>query len=634
MTIADNELYENLLADGCDIVKWKGKYQYGVRGIQSRLRSLGLLGATSHTKRIPAIYLNGCVDDRLAILQGLMDTDGYADTRGHCSYCSVNRGLADDVQYIVRSLGGKASVAVKNRKSGLSYEVNIRMPDSGITNERLFRLARKADRCKDKAYNGGISDVTRRIVSIEPDGEAECTCISVDNEERLYVADGFTVTHNTHIVRIKAIGAALVGYPGIKILIMRKTYNELEENHIRPILRMVSPELFSYNNTSHLMTFENGSTIKFGHWSGEESFNEYNGLEYDWIFIDEATQFTERAFNFLGGCLRGVNDIPKRMYLTCNPGGVGHAWVKRLFIDRDFKRSANPEEDENPDDYTFIFAKAEDNTFLLKSSPLYLKNLAQMPEELRRAYRDGDWDSIGGNYFPEMLSGRNVTAPFKIPQHWTRYRSFDYGLDMFACFWWAVDEDGRCWCYRSFEHEGLIVKDAAKAALDHTLANEQIIATYAPPDMWNRQKETGKTMAELFLLNGVNIVRSDNNRVQGHMVMKDMMAPIALKDPYVQSLYTAGQAPDRLPGLMFFDGCKKAISDLKAIQQDDKNPNDCAKDPHEITHTVDGIRYFCVTRVISGEALPELQPEDDEDEDGDSYEHYMCGGSADARYLL
>lgn len=66
----------------------------------------------------------------------------------------------------------------------------------------------------------------------------------------------------THIVRIKAIGAALVGYPGIKILIMRKTYNELEENHIRPILRMVSPELFSYNNTSHLMTFENGSSQK------------------------------------------------------------------------------------------------------------------------------------------------------------------------------------------------------------------------------------------------------------------------------------------------------------------------------------------------------------------------------------
>lgn len=112
----------------------------------------------------------------------------------------------------------------------------------------------------------------------------------------------------------------------------------MEENHIRPIVKMVPPALASYNATTHLMTFHNGSTIKFGHWSGDASEDEYNGLEYDWIFIDEATQFSERSFNFLGGCLRGVNQFPKRMYLTCNPGGVGHRWVKRLFIDRQFKQ--------------------------------------------------------------------------------------------------------------------------------------------------------------------------------------------------------------------------------------------------------------------------------------------------------
>lgn len=111
----------------------------------------------------------------------------------------------------------------------------------------------------------------------------------------------------------------MYGYPGIKILIMRKTYNEVFENHIRPMLSMVDPSIYSYNGTTHLMTFENGSSIKFGHWAGEQSENEYNGLEYDWIFIDEATQFTERTFDFLGGCLRGTNNIPKRMYLTCNP---------------------------------------------------------------------------------------------------------------------------------------------------------------------------------------------------------------------------------------------------------------------------------------------------------------------------
>lgn len=124
----------------------------------------------------------------------------------------------------------------------------------------------------------------------------------------------------THAVRIKAIGGAITN-AGIKILIMRRTYPELEENHIRPIVKMVPPEIASYNATTHLMTFSNGSTIKFGHWQDEASEDEYNGLEYDWIFIDEATQFTERAFQFLGGCMRGVNSFPKRMYLTCNPGG-------------------------------------------------------------------------------------------------------------------------------------------------------------------------------------------------------------------------------------------------------------------------------------------------------------------------
>ena len=245
---------------------------------------------------------------------------------------------------------------------------------------------------------------------------------------------------------------------------------------------MVPREAASYNATTHLMTFHNGSTIKFGHWAGDASEDEYNGLEYDWIFIDEATQFSERAFNFLGGCLRGVNEFPKRMYLTCNPGGVGHRWVKRLFIDRDFKlNSDNPEENENPDDYSFIPATVEDNYHLMASSPGYVRMLANMPEDKRKAYRYGDWNAIGGNYFPEFSVATHVVKPFKIPDHWQRYRSFDYGLDMFACYWWAVDEDGRSWCYREFTHKGLIVKEAADKIHELTLPGEHIAATYAPP---------------------------------------------------------------------------------------------------------------------------------------------------------
>ena len=206
---------------------------------------------------------------------------------------------------------------------------------------------------------------------------------------------------------------------------------------------------------------------------------------------------------------------------------------------------------------------------------------------------------------------------------------------MFACFWWAVDEDGRCWCIRELEEKGLIVQEAAAKMLEHTLPNEKISITYAPPDMWSRQKDSGRTMAELFMQNGVSVVKSDNNRVQGHMLIKDMLAPIPLKDPFVKGLFPEGKAPEKLPGLMFFDTVAQAFSDLKDIQADEKNPNDCAKTPHEITHTVDGSRYFCVSRVLAAEAKAQTAGEwPDGDEDEESYDSYMTGGEIPAGYLL
>lgn len=379
------------------------------------------------------------------------------------------------------------------------------------------------------------------------------------------------------------------------------------------------------------MTFSNGSEIKYGHYDGDAAENEYQGTQYDVIFIDEATQLSERAFQYLLGCIRGVNEFPKRMYLTCNPGGVGHRWVKRLFIDKVYKtNSTNPEENENPEDYTFIPATVEDNPWLLKSSPMYLKQLANMPEDQRRAFRYGDWDALGGNYFKEFSPDIHAMKPFKIPDNWERYRSFDYGLDLFACLWLAVDEDGRSWCYREFEKSGLIVKDAAQQIHEHTLPGERVMITYAPPDMWNRQKDTGKSIAELFLQNGVPIVKSSNNRVQGHMVMKDMMSQIPLKDPFVRSLFN-GKAPDKLPALMFFDNLQSVMGDIRDIQADDVNPNDCAKQPHDITHTVDACRYYCISRVLSAEK-PVVVEEDDDGEQ-ETYESFMCGGEVTASYI-
>ncbi len=434
---------------------------------------------------------------------------------------------------------------------------------------------------------------------------------------RLYTAyGGAKGGGKTWAVRTKALLGAYLN-PGIRILIMRKTYAELQANHIEPMIRIILPELCSYNGSLHKLDFINGSLIRFGHWSGEGSETEYAGQEYDWIFIDEATQFSERAFQYIGGMLRGVNAMPKRMYLTCNPGGVGHRWVKRLFIDREFVTGReNPEEDENPDDYVFIPATVEDNTALLESSPGYLRLLSSMPENLRRAYRYGDWDALGGAYFPEFSREKHTIEPFLIPAHWRRYRAFDYGLDMLACGWFAVDEGGRSYMYREYSMPNLVVREAAQAMLARTLPGEQILATFAPPDMWSRQKDTGRTMAEIFEDSGVSLIRASNSRVQGHMILKQALSP----------------RRDGKPSLLLFSDCGRTIEDLRDIQADAKNPDDCAVTPHELTHRVDALRYYCISRVLSAEAGGDTAAEEDADE-LEAYEDYMTGGDLSAGYI-
>lgn len=423
----------------------------------------------------------------------------------------------------------------------------------------------------------------------------------------------------THAVRVKAVAGALL-YPGIRILIIRRTYSELQHNHIEPILKMIpQPQVGVYNIQLHQIYFTNGSTIIFGHFNSYNSaFQEYQGQEYDWIFIDEATQFTEQEFRLLGGCLRGVNEFPKRMYLTCNPGGVGHRWVKRLFVDRDFKTDCeNAEENEDPNDYEFIQATVDDNTALMKSEGGrdYLKQLSQLPENIRAAHRYGDWEGLSGNYFPEFSEGKHTCEAFPLPRWWRRYRALDYGLDMLACYWFAVDETGRVWCYRELKQKDLVVSDAARMILENTGINEHIDITFAPPDLWSRTKDSGKSMAELFMTNGVPLVKASNNRVQGWLQMKEF-----LKD-----------SPDGRPGLIFFRNCKGIIEDIQAIQADEKNPNDCAKEPHDITHSNDAIRYFCVSRSLPGEMEKVMEEPDDEPEE--DYENTMTGGAATAEYI-
>lgn len=419
-------------------------------------------------------------------------------------------------------------------------------------------------------------------------------------------------------VRVKAVTGAMQ-CPGIRILIMRRTYPELDATIIQPLVAMINeavmdgkpagPYIADYNATMRTVFFRNGSIIKFGNLNTAGTITEYQGQEYDWIFMDEATHFTEHEFRTLGACLRGVNAVPKRFYLTCNPGGVGHQWVKRLFITRAYDKH------ERPQDYGFIPATVEDNTALSDQQKAdYIDSLELLPDDIRAAHRYGDWDALAGQYFSEFRREAHVIAPFAIPRSWPRYRVFDYGLDMLACYWIAVDSGGRAYVYREYCESGLIVSDAARGICERTPPEEVIVYTIAPPDMWTTLKDTGRTMAELFQLAGVGLVKASNSRVQGWLNLKE----------YLKTW------PDGRPGMLVFDHCVRLIRDLPALQHSDRNPSDCATEPHDITHAPDAIRYFCMYRKL-GAAQEEVPC--DEDEGGQDYGSYMCGGVLSESYL-
>ena len=358
-------------------------------------------------------------------------------------------------------------------------------------------------------------------------------------------------------------------YAGIKILLLRRTYKDLERNHVRtlePLLKGAA----RYSRQEKCFYFPNGSILELGYCASEADVLQYQGQEYDVIAIDEATQFTEFQFETLTACMRGANSFPKRMYLTCNPGGVGHEWVKRRFISRKYKDT------ESPDDYEFISATIFDNEVLLSSDPGYVNMLNNLSEGLRQAWRDGNWDMLAGQYFSEFDRNVHVIEPFSIPANWKRYRAIDYGLDCLACLWIAIDERGDYYVYREYAESDKVISAGAKDIIELS-EDDDIIYTVAPDDLWARSQETAKSKADIFRENGLTLLKGNRNREAGWLAVKELL--------------TIKNGESRMK---IFSNCTNLIECLPALQRDGKKPTDCMTEPHDITHLPDALRYFCL----------------------------------------
>lgn len=218
-------------------------------------------------------------------------------------------------------------------------------------------------------------------------------------------------------------------HDNLKIGLFRRTYPELYSSVIEPLLEILPQwcpwddkvRYYKYNDSKKIMKFYNGSTIYFGHVQYDKDVYKYQGAQFDAIGIDELTLFNEFQFRYLKSRLRTTKPNWRPCFFaTTNPGNIGHAWVKRIWVEED--RTAK----ENRETYEYIPAIVYDNPILCENDPDYINRLENLDEDTRKAMLYGDWDSFAGQYFKEWRKDIHVIQPFRIPPEWRRIIALDY----------------------------------------------------------------------------------------------------------------------------------------------------------------------------------------------------------------
>lgn len=396
-----------------------------------KLEGLKLWGTRSNTKFIPKPFLFGSVEDRIALAQGLMDTDGYVDDRGHFTYTTVSPQLRDDVRQLFMSLGCKVTVYEKPGRyrndegemveCQLAYNLYIQ----GEHLDRFVYLPRKKDRCK--AYNGGVAEPGRRIVSIEKEEMKQAYCISVSNPNGLFLAGDFIVTHNTDLL----IGLAVSERsPHQRSIIFRETYGDLKDIagrvlDIVPTAKFVAGREMLFRNLPKNKVLELGNIPDFA-----RAKRKYQGRPHDLKLFDELTNIEQAAYVFLNGWNRTtVPGLRTRIVSAGNPPTTERGlWVVQRFapwLDPDHPNPAQPGElrwfstingndkeltggdggDGTPFEYvtnrgdteivypksrTFIPSRLDDNEYYNRD-PTYRATLQALPEPYRSMMLYGDF---------------------------------------------------------------------------------------------------------------------------------------------------------------------------------------------------------------------------------------------------
>jgi hypothetical protein len=388
--------------------------------------------------------------------------------------------------------------------------------------------------------------------------------------------------------------------PGLQAYIFRRSLPELESNHIQQIKKEMPTELGNFSESRKRFEFYNGSYIQFQYLERDSDCDRIQGAEIHFAGVDEAGQLSAYQLGYIKSRLRLGGFDPKqkqylpRLVMTANPGGISHNFLKALYIDpsppETYFYDVTMKDPRNKGDKgwmsMYIPSRMEDNKFI---DPNYGASLSGLPFELARALREGDWDLVVGSFFGDVFRrDRHVIKPFELPEHWLRFRSFDWGSTKPFCVgWYTVAQqsedfpDGALIKYREWygaagPDRGLkLTAEEVAQGIKSREGFERIDYSVADPSIW--KWESGPSIGERMAKLGVRFRRADNSRVAGWDQIRQRLI-----------------GEDNTPMMYLFETCTDLIRTLPLMQHDKHRPEDINTKQED--HAVDELRYASMSR--------------------------------------
>lgn len=376
---------------------------------------------------------------------------------------------------------------------------------------------------------------------------------------------------------------------GLKILFLRKVLKAARESFedVRRKVLFATPH--HYKIQSGVVVFPNDSRIILGHFARESDIDQYLGVEYDGAVIEEATQLSKGKLDMLRGSIRTArSDWRPRVYLTANPGGIGHQWFRSMFV-APYRAGAES-------DTCFLPASADDNRYLDAS---YRRWLAGLSGVLGKLWRDGDWDVAGGAYFTNWSYDRVVIVPLATaPPHWRYWLALDYGFHHWNMIYLlAQDDDGVIYLLDELAHRHTLIPQAA-AGLGYMLdrngvAPSQILTFAAGHDCFSRES-TGRMIADSWQDQGWTLTPATVDRKAGAAEWLRRLGDDAAAQPATVRITTR---------------CVRLLDTIPMLLSDPNNPEDvlkvdCDEDGEGGDDAYDSSRYG----LLSAPGRPVLMP--------------------------